>query len=254
MGCSGVYLVEQREDTDAGILDGSPRDGGRETASGDASNGEAGDAGPEPSLVDLFDRTDGPPKNGWIERTEGVMAIRNGKLKVETAPPSYRRSILYRPDTENVADVEVSVDVVVPSFKAMFPQIHARVQTSTISQPDVLDSYLLYLEEDTNKVHLARNRGPNPVTIRKTIFLSSPLMAQQAFRLRLRVTGKEPVKVEGFVDRIVDETTSIPLGQEAFEDNDSERIQSAGSVGLSTFSYSDAGAGYTYDNFIRIAR
>ncbi len=249
--CSGIFIVEAGR-SDAGSADSAIEAKEAAVDAGSVDAGSVDGRGAVPSFVDPFDRANGSIGNGWLEKSPGVMAIRDGRLRVEGTPADYRRSIVFRPESENIADVEISVDIVAPAWKHMFPQIHARVQTATVLAPDVVDSYLLYMEEDTNKVHIARNRGSNGAVIKKTILVPLALPATQSFRLRLRVTGRAPVKVEGFVERVVDESTVITLGQETFEDSEADRIQTPGSVGLSTFSASDAGSGYTYDNFVRI--
>lgn len=126
----------------------------RDTSVGDAGAADTGLL----AFVDPFARPDGPIGNGWIEKSPGTFAIVNQRVSVRSAS-AYRDAIVYRPPGEDIGDVEVSQVVDVTTISGTYAQIHARVRSQTVAQKGMLDSYLLYVFADSNKVMLSRTRG-----------------------------------------------------------------------------------------------
>lgn len=250
--------------TTNGLSGGQGSDGGSLAEAGDraitapsdadadaAAVADASDAGTEsgaPTFLDSFTRDDGPIRNGWIEKGAGTFAIVGQRASVRSAA-GYRDAVVYRPASEDLADVEVSVVVDATTFSGTYAQLHARVQRATVEQAGILDSYVLFVSAAPDEVILARTRGTTGPTTFADLALSAPLVAGERFRLRLRVTGASPVKVEGFVERVLAGGGGVVLGQATFLDADPMRLDAPGSVGFSA----DTGTGYFYDDFTRTA-
>ena len=223
---------------DAAVADSAPSD----TSVADSAVDDAGRA----AFLDSFSRADGPIGNGWIEKDPGTLAIAGQRVSVRFAA-GYHDAIVYRPATEDIADVEVSQVVDVTTFSGTYAQVHARVQSQTVAQRGVLDSYALYVSAAPDEVLISRTRGTDGALTLANVALSTPLAAGQRFRLRLRVTGSSPVKLEGFVERVLAGGAVTVIGQQTFIDSDTMRLDGAGSVGFSA----DTGTSYFYDDFTR---
>ena len=241
VGCSALLDLDGLEGTGADV--DASKDADLREDSG--TDGGGLDTGTRRAFSDSFDRADGPIGNGWIEKLPGRFTTVADRLSVNPIDATYRDSIVYRPASENLADVEVAVDVTVAAFTSkLFPQIHARVQTATVGQAKTLDSYVLYYDSSKTAALLGRASGPGGLSTLTTIALSSAPQPSEPFRLRLRVKGAAPVTIEAFVERVRD---SKVLGAQNYSDEASDRIDTAGSVGISD----NQSSGYTFDNFSR---
>lgn len=242
VGCSALLDLDGLEGTGDGV-DASKDAGSVREESGPDDGGR--DTGTRRAFSDSFDRADGPIGNGWIEKLPGRFTTVAERLSVNLIDATYRDSLVYRPESENLADVEVAVDITVAAFTSkLFPQVHARVQTGTVGQNNTLDSYVLYYDSSKSAALLGRARGTGSVFPLATFALSSVPQPSEPFRLRLRVKGAAPVTLEAFVERVRD---SAVLGAQTYSDEAPDRIDTAGSVGISD----NQSSGYTLDNFSR---
>jgi len=242
VGCSALLDLDGLQGTGAGVE--ASKDAGNLREESGADGGGL-DTGTRRAFSDSFDRADGPIGNGWTEKLPGRFTIVAERLSVNLIDATYRDSVVYRPESENLADVEVAVDITVAAFTSkLFPQIHARVQTATVGQPNTLDSYVLYYDSGRSAALLGRAHGTGSVFPLTTFVLSSAPQPSEPFRLRLRVKGAAPVTLEAFVERVRQGTI---LGSQTYSDEGPDRIDTAGSVGISD----NQSSGYTLDNFSR---
>jgi hypothetical protein len=201
-------------------------------------------------LVDDFDRPDAEAiNNGWIEKTPAAFTLVDGRAKKQlTTTSDYRDNLVYRPASENLANVEIAVDVTFTATPPGYAQIFVRARSATITASNSYDGYLLYVVGDSpGQVTLGRQLGTVFVETLSSFSVSPAFVANQRYRLTLRAVGKSPVKLSARVER-VDASGVTLVGQTSAEDADPRRIQDAGTVG---FSGSDE-ATYAYERFHRI--
>ena len=208
------------------------------------------------SFVDDFNRPDGPTLgNDWVMKQPGAFALVGGAVSRLVGPSSdYRDNICHRPASEDVRDVEASVEVKIASSPPGYPQIHVRLWANTVDKGNLLDGYLLYIDNAMDTAKMTRQRGALLAPPLQTMTLSPPLNTTDKFRLRLRATGKFPVALEAFVERhpaaAADPTQWDVIGHASATDSGLLHIESAGSVGFSAGQPETTGL-YTYDNFVR---
>lgn len=144
--------------------------------------------------------------NGWIEKLPWAFEILpNGVLWAgDTAPFDFHDAIVYRPFSESQLDVETGVEFT-RAAGARFPQVHARIQGSTINQPDTLQSYILYVEDGIAPTQLAIAVQPPVYDTGECIIRLIPLPSTPAagvrYRLRFQVRGAYPVQLTGIMER-----------------------------------------------------
>lgn len=219
--------------------EGSP-DGGE--GSPDAGSGSA------TTFVDLFDRPDGPIGNGWIEKTVGAFRIQGGELTVIGG--TYQDLIAYRPTSEDVRDVEVSTEVVLPTASTSCscdPIVFARLQHASIGTKGRFHGYAAYFDSGKYIVMARHDATADVEEVLRGADLSAPL-GQGRYRLVFRVTGTSPVRLTAIGER-QDGAEWRRIGEVGYEDGSAKRIQVAGSVGLG----SDEEAPFRYDVFTRTA-
>ena len=160
-------------------------------------------------FFDGFNRPDsasvGP---GWAEKSPEAFVLSGSAISSFWNAEEFMQNIVYRPPAEDRLDVEVSVEIVRLQNSqyvndANFPQVHARVQRDTVELYNTLSSYIFYVDDvaDTPLAVLAIN---NPLTpgFRSECYLAAiplpgPLAVGERYRLRLRVTGTNPVQLWG---------------------------------------------------------
>jgi hypothetical protein len=199
-------------------------------------------------FADDFNRPDSPNiGNGWIEKNPDGFSLSGGA--VITNPSSlvgHWDNIVYRPASEDLLDVEASVEIQLFESPPGFPQLHVRVQSVTVGSPNILDSYIIFVNSSNTEAILGRQRGPNLVLTLAVIAIDPPLNTTDKFRLRLRAKGTNPVELTAFVERFTNGAWQV-IGQGVASDSSADRLASAGSVGFSG-GPSDY---YHYDNFTR---
>ena len=258
LGFAGCSLFVSLDELSDGGVDASVADAPGTDALGDASTGsdgstvvDASDAAPAPFLDD-FNRPDAVLLgNGWIEKTSSVFSIDTDSVlraPIVDGGPNYPDYVAYRPIGEDIADSEISVELVFSSSVSGYPQIHSRIQQNTVSAVGNLDSYLFYIPDDPSRAILSRTRGLENLSDLTTATLSESLTVGERYRLTLRVSGSNPVSLLGRVEHFTASTWQT-IGQTTFLDSDPTRLDDAGSVGFSA-STADSDL-YRYDNFMR---
>lgn len=210
-------------------------------ASGDAPGGE---------LVDSFSRPDGAAiGNGWIEKQASTYALAGGEVvRIDTAE-SYRDNMVYRPASEDLRDVEITVGVRFTALPPGFAQIFVRGAAATIAAPDSYDGYLLYVDgERAGEAVLGRQRGSVFVTTLSRFPLSPVPDTSGMFRMTLRATGAQPVALQARIERLEGRSWTT-IGETAVEDSAAAQIDAAGTVGFA----GNELAAYVYDDFRRVA-
>ena len=198
-------------------------------------------------ITDDFKRSDRETiGNGWIEKNSTAFVLLDGKVVKHNVSTGYRDNICYRPASENLLDVEASVEFSITARMPGYPQLHVRVQTDNVREPHMLHSYILIVDDSNRRAVLGRQRGDKFVTRLAKLAIDPPLNVKDTYRLRLRVQGTNPVHLSASIDRKSDGVWHTN-GNASAEDSDAMRIASPGSVGFSGY----LEAGYTYDNFVR---
>jgi hypothetical protein len=205
-----------------------------------------------PTFVDTFDRSDtvfGLGGNGWSEKTSPTFKITSQHVQRIDFTRDYRDSLAYLPD--DVLDVDVSMEMTVGHAPPGYPQIHARVQRSTLATANTLDGYLLYVDglagDGLMTAMVTRQHGATLPPPLATFTLSPELAVGQSYRLRLIVRGTAPVQLDAFVEHRAAETWTT-IGTISTIDTDATAVVTAGAVGFDVGQPEAAGY-YTYDTF-----
>ncbi len=251
-GCSLVVSVD-------GLSGGSDAaDGGgtgtlSEAGPNDVPDGAFGDAiadvggggdGAAPAFTDDFDRADGPPGNGWIEKTPGRLVISGGHL-VPTSG-DYRDGFDYRAN-DDLTDVELGVELAFSMPPEGDPQLLVRLQHATLAQPGAFDGYVCWIGSAGTVIKVGRENGGTLSALAQTSF-SSPLATSSVHRLRCRVTGQSPVQIVGIVEKQAG-VTWTEVSRASFADSSPQRITKSGTVALGN----NTAPVFTFDNFSRTA-
>ncbi|MDH4055272.1 MAG: hypothetical protein OEV58_07830 [Gammaproteobacteria bacterium] len=197
------------------------------------------------AFLDAFDRpASADIGNGWIEKNPQAFALTVETARKQSVSNGYRDNVVYRPSSENTLDVEASVEFRLNASNPGYPQILTRLQTSTVAIPNVLDGYILYVNNSQSQAIMGRQAGSGFVTGLATINLAPAIDLVSTHRLRLRTTGTNPVSLAAFIERWDGSTWQV-LGQATASDTGGSQITNPGSVGFSGYTESS----YAFDNF-----
>jgi len=159
----------------------------------------------EQLFTDNFNRPDNVNvANAWTEKDPGVFSLIDGEVSGVATNQSFNEVVVYRPIQEDAQNVEVGMEFVrTPGATSLYPQVHARVQRDTVTQPNALTSYTLFFDSyrSPNEIHITPilNFGECYIA---TFPLSAAFVEGERYRLRFRVTGTNPVELTGFMDRL----------------------------------------------------
>jgi hypothetical protein len=199
------------------------------------------------AFTDNFNRADATAiGNGWLEKTDAAFTIASNEAAKQVVTSGYRENIVYRPAAENILDVEASIELRFTSAQPGYPQLFVRLNTTTITTPDQLEGYMLYVEDNASRVILGRQSGNQFVTGLATILLTTPFNTTDRFRLRMSATGTNPVTLFGYVERFNGTSWDV-IGQGSASDATAQRLATAGSVGFGGY----IEGVYRFDNFSR---
>ncbi len=232
-GDSPITNGDGSSTTDGSTTDAPPRDG--------TTGGDAGAV-----FVDDFNRPEGSPRNGWIEKAgAGVWVTAGGRLVCTKPNPFYLDEGLYRPFSEAVLDVEVSVAFKLSALPPGFVHLRARVPQGAITTAGQSDGYGIYVPNSSTEARLFRIGGAAPTDL-KTLTLSEALNTTDSYRLRLRTTGTSPVVLEGWVERSTN-PGFVVIGHATTSDSDAARFDQPGTVNLALGTNANA----SFDDFAR---
>jgi len=199
-------------------------------------------------FFDDFNRGDGEEiGNGWMQKNGGAFSLLGGAVMKRPVSSGYRDNVCYRPSSEDLLDVEASVEFRLVSLPPGYPQLYVRLQSDTVQEANILDGYVLYIYDDAAFGGLARQRGSDFVAVLSSINLLSALNTTDTFRLRLRTVGTNPVELTAFIERSISAGWQV-IGEATALDDSPDRITNTGSVGFGGY----VEGNYLYDNFRRI--
>jgi hypothetical protein len=203
--------------------------------------------GPASGFVDDFDRPDADALgNGWIEKVSPTFRITGGEVtRIDTMDSSYRDNMVYRPASEDIRDVEISIRVRFSQTPPRFAQIFVRADSATIATPDSYRGYLFYVDGVVdNEVVLGRQIGTPFVVTLERIVLSEPINTTDRYRMVLRAVGADPVLLHARLEKFVP-GGEVVLGETTLSDADPLQLTAPGTVGFA----GDELAAYVYDEF-----
>ena len=198
-------------------------------------------------FLDDFDRPDSPALgNGWLEKNPGAFDLSGGVVRKLAVTAGYRDNVVYRPASEDILDVEASIEFGLLSASPGYPQLFTRVQQATAGVPYTLDGYILYVDDDLTEAVVGRQIGLNFLTSLAVMTISPALNTTDTYRMRLRTTGTSPVQVDSYIERWNGGAWQT-VAQASVQDTSAQRIVTPGSVGFGGYVEST----YNYDNFTR---
>jgi len=197
------------------------------------------------TFLDDFGRPDnGDLGNGWVQKTPGAFSLAANRVVKAATGTGYADNLVYRPG--NHQDTEISVEVRFTSLPPGYAQVFVRGQTQTIADPGVFSGYLLFTDNDPARAILSRIENGTFVPLAQ-LTLNPELNTTDAFRLRLWVTGNDPVVLGAFVERFTGTEWTV-IGQATVNDTAATRFVTGGKVGFTGYV---EGSVYSYDNFAR---
>lgn len=148
---------------------------------------------------DDFERRDSSVVgNGWVEKTPDAFALVDGGLRHTAGMTSYPDNLVYRPEEEWL-DAEgvlsLTFDMVDPWG---FPQFTLRAQLEDIDVAGSLTGYLLFVE--TEGVLMITRQLAGQFTLEEIVDLTGPIVVGVPYRMRMRVSGTDPVQVDGYLE------------------------------------------------------
>lgn len=207
-------------------------------SSSDTGPSESTGAPPLATFFDAFDRADADALgNGWIENNEGSFQIVQEQVVLGTSNGNdFRTNICHRPPEEALQDVEVTAEIVFYAEQyAGFPQLHLRIQPESFGPENPLDAYVIYLDSTSPKIppylSVVRIRAGGFGDETQVELVPFP-GNQYRYRLRARVSGVDPVVVDGFFEIEQDGGWQV-LNEANLLDADDLRITDAGMLGFS---------------------
>ncbi len=155
---------------------------------------------------DNFNRPDnGDIGNGWTEKVPSVFSLIDGGITApETPSQGFNHLITYRPPAEDAQNVEVGMEFSrEPGADTWYPQVHARVQRSTVQFTSSLSSYTLFYDSFNNpgQIHITPIDDYFECYI-ATWDVTQPFVEGDRYRLRLRVIGTNPVQLVGYMEHL----------------------------------------------------
>ena len=170
----------------------------------------------EPTDSFFFDNFEAPDSedigNQWTEKSPNAFSLENGAVASIETPVTqvYRDNIVYRPASEDATDVHVSTEFVhdpnAPIY-TRYPQVHARIQRDSVNIPDLLQSYILFVDDvlPDNGGYLVMAVGPAIAGMEECFMtmdlIPGTMVFGERYRLRFSVTGSDPVQLDGAIDR-----------------------------------------------------
>ncbi len=199
------------------------------------------------SFVDEFNRPDSDAiGNSWIEKMANAFFIVSQRAAKQSNSGDYRDNLVYRPASENVLNVEASMQMRVTSTFPGYPQLFVRGQTGTIATAGTMDAYMMYVDNSASLAVLGRQRGTTFVETLAFINISPSINTTDTYRLRLSASGTTSVQLQAYVERLNGGSWQI-IGQASFTDTAANRISTAGTVGFGGYTENT----YSFDTFTR---
>jgi hypothetical protein len=226
---SSTVAVSATDDGTAAT--GPSTDGEGSTAAETTTGGNAG------AFYDAFDRPDAAAiGNGWIEKTPAAFLLADQQVSLETANGlDFRDNLVYRPLAESMLDVEVSMVLNFYTDEPFgYPQLHMRVQPGDVAEGGSLTSYAVFVDSaEPLAPQLTVNRIDGPgFGPAESVPIVPPPVDNAMYRLRGRVTGTDPVVIEGWFEVWIAPAWEV-VTTATFDDASAGRLTEPGTVGMS---------------------
>jgi hypothetical protein len=208
---------------------------------------ESDDTGePTPTFFDDFERPDSVSLgNGWWEKTPAAFEIESGHVTRVNTTNGYPNNLVLRPEDELLGDVEFAINVDPLQVNPLgHPQLHGRVQLGDYKSSGSVTGYILFVTNG-NTLQITRQEAAVFATS-FDVALTDPLDVDATYRLRLVITGDDPVQLDGYFEERGADTSWIPHTEIHVTDSDPTRIAEPGLVGFSAHSELEH---FTYDDF-----
>lgn len=170
------------------------------TSSGESSTG----APPSNDFFDDFQRPNADDVgNGWIEKTPESFAVIDGGIRRVGSTGLYPDNLVYRPEGDWL-DTEATVEFSWLDLSVNFgsPQCGLRIQMEDIQTAGSLTGYLLFVHGSTGNLMLSRQIAGS-FTQEYTAEITPPFEVGTSYRFRFRVTGSDPVILDGYLEQLV---------------------------------------------------
>lgn len=209
------------------------------------------DAAPAFTFTDNFDRADAAALgNGWIEANPATFAIVNNRVE-RGIGGDWTNNHVYRAGSEDVRDVEVTLEFIVTSLAAPdWPQVFVR------GAPASFAGYYVWVEDgptssSATTIDLARKASSESWWTGLDSDLVPAAQVGERYRLRLRAIGANPVGLNAYYERF-DGSTWIELVHLEANDNAPTAITDSATWGFDGH-VGQIGGPYAYDNFTMTA-
>ncbi len=191
----------------------------------------------KPAFEDAFGRADDQTiGNGWNEKTPSAFSLVGGAVK-QTEVGNYRNMIVGR--LEQVVDTTLSIEASFENFDAD-PTLMARLQSASTTVGSLVGySFYAYVDH----AYIDREEGTDPPTELASIAIEPKLDIGAKYRLTFKVTGTNPVKLEGSVTKL----DGTPIISFSANDASAKRITAGGGYAFGSGDGKDS----TFDNFKR---
>jgi hypothetical protein len=159
-------------------------------------------------LFDGFNRSNsGTIGNGWTEKYGPAFSIQDNRVvsSGDTYPYAFRDTITYRSSqSEDQLNAEAGIEFIRGAV-ANFPQLHQRVQRTSLETPNVLSSYILFVDDYMSPEAMVIAVQPDNTSgnecVLTAINFPTALQVGTRYRMRFIVQGTSPVSLTGIMDR-----------------------------------------------------
>ncbi len=204
------------------------------TSSTVAESSSEGSTGSQPAadFYDDFERPDSDDiGNGWIEKTPDGFALIDGGIRRVATVNKYPDNLVYRPEGDWL-DAEATVELIWLDLEQSFgsPQCMLRTQQADINLPGSVTAYLLFINSSNANLMITRQIA-GIFTQEHAVDLTAPVEVGPLYRFRLRVTGSDPVVLDGYLEQLVDGEWSLHTEVHGLDDTE-ERIAGPGTFAV----------------------
>lgn len=207
---------------------------GSSTGSSSSGASEESSTGVNPTFefFDDFERPDSDDVgNGWIEKTPESFAVVDGGIRRVNTMDSYPENLVYRPEGDWL-DGEAALEVTWLNLADDFgsPQCFLRTQLADIQTAGSVTGYLLFINGATGDLTISRQISA-AFTLQFVEPQTSPVEIGQAYRLRFRVMGSDPVVLDGYLEQLVGDEWTVHTEVHGVDDT-AERLTEPGTFAM----------------------
>lgn len=172
-----------------------------ETGSSEEAESSTGAPPTPPLFDDDFERPDAEEVgHGWTEKTPEAFSIVDGALTRVAGDALYTENLVYRADL-TAADVELEAEFhYLDAASDTAPQLYARLDIDGSAGPGDTQGYYLFVF-NAEQLFLGRSASLDDVVDFDSSTPVPALANGVEYRMRLHVTGSDPVELEGVLER-----------------------------------------------------